>query len=169
MTNLNVNLEAIRSLKSSNPNLNLLKEFKGWGSLKDSFAEGNKDYAELKNLLTLQEYEIAKNSVLNAHYTSNEVIEALWDKLISAGFASGKVLEPSCGTGKFISLCPLKNTEFYGVELDPIPAQIAGLLNPDAKIYNQDFSQVNFHRLVISPSLSVGGEIFRFEMELADP
>ena len=147
MTNLNVNLEAIRSLKSSNPNLNLLKEFKGWGSLKDSFAEGNKDYAELKNLLTLQEYEIAKNSVLNAHYTSNEVIEALWAKLQSAGFTAGKVLEPSCGTGKFISLCPqnLKNNiDFTGVELDPIPSKIAELLNPQAKIYNQDFSLVSF-------------------------
>ena len=140
----NPNLEAIRSLKSSNPNLSLLSEFKGWGSLKDCFATENKDYQELRELLTEDEYDLAKGSVLNAHYTSNEVVSALWDKLQSAGFAGGKVLEPSCGTGKFISLCPLKNTEFYGVELDPIPAQIAGLLNPDAKIYNQDFSFVSF-------------------------
>jgi hypothetical protein len=55
--NSNVNLEAIKSLKSSAPNLNLLQEFKGWGSLKDSFAEGHKDYQELKSLLTEEEYE----------------------------------------------------------------------------------------------------------------
>jgi N12 class adenine-specific DNA methylase len=141
----NLNLEAIRSLKSSTPNLNLLEEFKGWGSLKDVFAEGHKDYQELKDLLTADEYELARRSILNAYYTSNEVISGLWDKLITTGFTGGKVLEPSCGTGKFISLCPVKkDVEFFGVELDPIPAQIAGLLNPDARIYNQDFSLVNF-------------------------
>jgi N12 class adenine-specific DNA methylase len=141
----NLNLEAIRSLKSSTPNLSLLQSFKGWGSLKDCFAEGHKDYQELKDLLTADEYELARRSILNAYYTSNEVISGLWDKLITAGFTGGKVLEPSCGTGKFISLCPVKkDVEFFGVELDPIPAQIAGLLNPDARIYNQDFSLVNF-------------------------
>jgi N12 class adenine-specific DNA methylase len=141
----NLNLEAIKSLKSSNPNLSLLQEFKGWGSLKDCFATENRDYQELKDLLTEDEYAIAKNSILNAYYTSPEVVSAIWDKLISADFTGGKVLEPSCGTGKFISLCPVKkDVEFFGVELDPIPAQIAGLLNPDARIYNQDFSLVNF-------------------------
>jgi N12 class adenine-specific DNA methylase len=141
----NPNLEAIKSLKSSLINLSLLSEFKGWGSLKDCFAEGHKDYQELKDLLTEDEYAIAKNSILNAHYTSNEVISGLWDKLITAGFTGGKVLEPSCGTGKFLSLCPLKNNvEFTGVELDPIPAQIAGLLNPNSKIYNSPFEEVSF-------------------------
>jgi N12 class adenine-specific DNA methylase/predicted RNA methylase len=141
----NLNLEAIRSLKSSNPDLSLLSEFKGWGSLKDCFAEGHKDYQELKDLLTEDEYTIAKNSILNAYYTSPEVVSAIWDKLISADFTGGKVLEPSCGTGKFLSLCPLKNNvEFTGVELDPIPAQIAGLLNPNSKIYNSPFEEVSF-------------------------
>jgi N12 class adenine-specific DNA methylase len=141
----NLNLEAIRSLKSSTPNLSLLQSFKGWGSLKDCFAEGHKDYQELKDLLTADEYELARRSILNAYYTSNEVISGLWDKLITAGFSGGKVLEPSCGTGKFLSLCPLKNNvEFTGVELDPIPAQIAGLLNPNSKIYNSPFEEVSF-------------------------
>jgi len=141
----NLNLEAIRSLKSSNPDLSLLSEFKGWGSLKDCFAEGHKDYQELKDLLTEDEYTIAKNSILNAYYTSPEVVSAIWDKLISADFTGGKVLEPSCGTGKFINLCPVKkDVEFFGVELDPIPAQIAGLLNPTAKIYNSPFEEVSF-------------------------
>lgn len=141
----NLNLEAIKSLKSSNPDLSLLSEFKGWGSLKDCFAEGHKDYQELKDLLTADEYELARRSILNAYYTSNEVISGLWDKLITAGFTGGKVLEPSCGTGKFLSLCPLKNNvEFTGVELDPIPAQIAGLLNPNSKIYNISFEEVSF-------------------------
>jgi N12 class adenine-specific DNA methylase len=141
----NLNLEAIRSLKSSTPNLSLLQELKGWGSLKDCFAEGHKDYQELKDLLTADEYELARRSILNAYYTSNEVISGLWDKLITAGFTGGKVLEPSCGTGKFINLCPVKkDVEFFGVELDPIPAQIAGLLNPTAKIYNSPFEEVSF-------------------------
>ena len=143
----NPNLEAIKSLKSSTPNLSLLSEFKGWGSLKDVFAEGNKDYHELRDLLTPQEYELAKGSVLNAHYTSDDVIWELWQKIEEMGFVGGKVLEPSCGTGKFISLCPQnikESVEFYGVELDPIPSRICELLNPDAKIYNQDFSLVSF-------------------------
>jgi N12 class adenine-specific DNA methylase/predicted RNA methylase len=140
----NLNLEAIKSLKS-NPDLSLLSQFKGWGSLKDCFATENRDYQELKDLLTEDEYTIAKNSILNAYYTSPEVVSAIWDKLISADFTGGKVLEPSCGTGKFISLCPVKkDVEFFGVELDPIPAQIAGLLNPNSKIYNSPFEEVSF-------------------------
>jgi N12 class adenine-specific DNA methylase/SAM-dependent methyltransferase len=145
--NLNLNLEAIKSLKSSAPDLSLLNQFKGWGSLKDSFAEGHKDYQELRELLTEEEYALAKGSVLNAHYTSNEVISALWAKLQDAGFSGGKVLEPSCGIGKFLSLCPQnikESVEFTGVELDPIPAQIAGLLNPNSKIYNSPFEEVSF-------------------------
>jgi N12 class adenine-specific DNA methylase len=143
----NPNLEAIKSLKSSAPNLSLLSEFKGWGSLKDVFAEENKDYQELKDLLTPQEYEMAKGSILNAHYTSNSVVSQIWEKLIDAGFTQGKVLEPSCGTGKFISLCPnniKESIEFTGVELDPIPSKICELLNPQAKIYNAGFESVSF-------------------------
>jgi N12 class adenine-specific DNA methylase/SAM-dependent methyltransferase len=143
----NLNIAAIKSLKSSTPNLELLQEFKGWGSLKDSFATENRDCQELKDLLTTNEYELAKSSILNAHYTSNEVISALWAKLQDAGFSGGKVLEPSCGTGKFLSLCPQdikESVEFTGVELDPIPAQIAGLLNPNSKIYNSPFEEVSF-------------------------
>lgn len=145
------NLEAIRSLKSHNPDPRKLELFNGWGSCAKVFTSDEKwcvdGREKLKELLSDREYQRASESIVNAHYTSFEVIKAMWDIVEKLGFKGGRIIEPSCGTGFFFSQMPdriAKTSELFGVELDPIPAQIAQNLYPEAKIYNQGFEDVSF-------------------------
>jgi len=81
------------------PEQAILVKYVGWGGLQSAFDYYNekwaKERAELKDLLTDEEYEAARASTLNAHYTSVEVVRAIWDGLGRLGFAGGKVVEPS--------------------------------------------------------------------------
>ena len=53
-----------------------------------------------------EEYEAARSSTLNAHYTSPTVIRAIYDALGNTGFEGGRILEPSMGVGNFFGLLP---------------------------------------------------------------
>ena len=59
----------------------VLSQYVGWGGLADAFDPDKsslaKEYAELKGLLSEEEYKAARGSVLNAHYTSPTVIRAI--------------------------------------------------------------------------------------------
>ena len=112
----------------------------GWGGLADAF-DPNKEkwsaeYAELKNLLTPEEYEAARASTLNAHYTSPTVIKAIYDAVGNMGFKTGNILEPSMGVGNFFGMLPeeMWSSRLYGVELDSITGRIAKQLYPKADI-----------------------------------
>lgn len=56
----------------------VLSRYVGWGGLPEAFdpekENWSKEYAELKELLTPEEYAAARSSTLNAHYTSPVVI-----------------------------------------------------------------------------------------------
>lgn len=75
----------------------ILSKYVGWGGIPDAFEpdkEGwKKEYQELKDILTPEEYTSAKASVLNAHYTSPVVIKAMYQAVGSMGFMSGNILE----------------------------------------------------------------------------
>lgn len=115
----------------------------GWGGMPQAFyrpdgsvAKGwEKEAAQLKDLLTDAEYEAARRSTQDAHYTSVEIINAMWAAVARMGFRRGKVLEPSIGVGHFAGLMPsaLKG-QITGVELDTITAQIARHLYPKHNI-----------------------------------
>lgn len=118
-----------------------IAQYTGWGALKGVFDKDNKqwskEYTELKSLLTDAEYAAARASVLNAHYTSKDVVNGIISIVERIGFKSGRVLEPSVGTGNFFGLMPAgvrKKSELHGVELDPITSQIVDALYPSAKI-----------------------------------
>jgi len=118
-----------------------IARYVGWGALKGVFDKANKqwakEYAELKDLLTDAEYKAARASTLNAHYTSPTVVGGIFKALEQLGFTSGRVLEPSVGTGNFFGLMPAsmrKKSQMHGVELDPLTSQIAAALYPSAKI-----------------------------------
>src|SRR5699024_10071338 len=86
----------------------VLSRYTGWGAIPYAFDENKgdwaKEYAELKAALTPEEYEAARGSTLNAHYTSPTVIRAIYDALVNLGFEGGRILEPSCGVGNFFGL-----------------------------------------------------------------
>ena len=95
-----------------------------------------KEYAELKGLLSEEEYKAARGSVLNAHYTSPTVIRAIYDAVERMGFRTGNILEPSMGVGNFFGMLPesMADSRLYGVELDSITGRIAQKLYPEANI-----------------------------------
>lgn len=124
----------------------VLARYKGWGGLKDAVLNANSYQAtQLKRLLTPEEFSAARDSVLNAHYTSTKVISAIYDGVQRLGFDGGRVLEPSMGVGNFFGVMPeklTKRSELYGVELDSITGKIAQNLYPDAKIDVAGFQDV---------------------------
>ena len=118
----------------------VLSQYVGWGGLADAFdpdkSSWAKEYAELKGLLSEEEYKAARGSVLNAHYTSPTVIRAIYDAVERMGFRTGNILEPSMGVGNFFGMLPesMADSRLYGVELDSITGRIAQKLYPEANI-----------------------------------
>ena len=142
------NIEAIRTLfklkrehRGATPEeQQVLSQYVGWGGLADAFDPGKdswaKEYAELKGLLSEDEYAAARSSTLNAHYTSPTVIRGIYDAVERMGFRSGNILEPSMGVGNFFGMLPdtMQDSRLYGVELDSITGRIAKKLYPQADI-----------------------------------
>ena len=142
------NVEAIKLLKylekttgqATPEQQQVLSRYVGWGGLADAFdpdkESWSKEYAQLKELLTPEEYAAARGSTLNAHYTSPTVIRAIYEAVGRMGFETGTILEPSCGVGNFFGMLPeeMRNSRLYGVELDSISGRIAQQLYPKADI-----------------------------------
>ena len=142
------NIEAIRTLfkleeehrGATAEEQQVLSQYVGWGGLADAFDPGKdnwaKEYAELKGLLSEDEYAAARSSTLNAHYTSPTVIRSIYDAVERMGFHSGNILEPSMGVGNFFGMLPdtMQDSRLYGVELDSITGRIAKKLYPQADI-----------------------------------
>ena len=142
------NIEAIRTLfkleeehrGATAEEQQVLSQYVGWGGLADAFDPGKdswaKEYAELKGLLSEDEYSAARSSTLNAHYTSPTVIRGIYDAVERMGFRSGNILEPSMGVGNFFGMLPdsMADSRLYGVELDSITGRIAQKLYPQADI-----------------------------------
>lgn len=125
----------------------ILSRYVGWGGLPQAFDEKNEAWAdefiELQTLLSPEEYEAAKATTLNAHYTSPVVIKAIYQAVENMGFRTGNVLEPSCGIGNFFGLVPerMKDSKLFGVELDSITGRIARQLYQQNSIAVQGFEE----------------------------
>ena len=152
------NITAIRLLKeleaasqqASPEQQEVLSRYVGWGGVPEAFDPSKtawaKEYAELKELLTPEEYEAARASTLNAHYTSPMVIRAMYEAVEQMGFRSGNILEPSCGVGNFFGMLPesMGESKLYGVELDSITGRIARQLYPNARIEVNGFEKTQY-------------------------
>ncbi len=103
----------------------ILSQYVGWGGLASYFDESK--HTELKSLLSDEEYENARESMLTAYYTSPTIIKSMYQVLENVGFKKGNILEPSCGVGNFIGMLPqnMQDSKVYGVELDSISGRIA--------------------------------------------
>lgn len=152
-----MNINAIQTLKAIESEQRLataneqevLSRYVGWGGCADAFDETKEswssEYTELKDLLTEKEYESARASVLNAHYTSPAVIKAIYKAIENMGFRTGNILEPSCGIGNFFGLLPgsMAGSKLYGIELDSITGRIAKQLYQNANIAIQGYEETS--------------------------
>lgn len=154
ITKFNDNLAAIRLLKkleteerrATAAEQAILARYVGWGGLKTAFKRPDGTYAkgwetrakDLESILTPDELESANRSVLDAHYTSKDVVGAMWSAAKHLGFSGGIVLEPSVGIGNFLGLAPAdlrENARFIGVELDSLTGRMVKALYPQAIIH----------------------------------
>ena len=129
----------------------ILAKYAGWGGMPQVFDRANeqwsKEYRQLRELLTDDEYKAAAESTLNAHYTSPEIINAMYKALGNFGFSGGNVLEPAMGVGNFFGCMPQgmsSDSKLYGVELDSITGRIAKQLYPQADIRVQGYEKAAF-------------------------
>ena len=127
----------------------ILSRYVGWGGIPEAFDERasawHTEYAMLKNILTPEEYNSARESTLTAFYTPPTVIKAVYKAMEQMGFREGNILEPSCGIGHFIGMMPdsMSESKIYGVELDTISAGIAQQLYQKTSIAAQGFEEAN--------------------------
>ena len=152
------NIEAIRLLKTleaegryaEKGEQEILAGYAGWGGIPEAFdpedSRWNTEYEELKEILTEEEYEAARESTLTAFYTPKTVTDAVYKVLSQMGFQGGNILEPSCGIGNFLGVLPesMEGSRFYGVELDPISGSIARQLYQKESITTGGFEDVEF-------------------------
>ncbi len=152
------NVEAIRTLEkiesehriATPEEQEILAKYVGWGGLADAFDETKanwaNEYQELKSLLSSEEYASARESTLNAHYTSPVIIKSIYDAIDKMGFSKGNILEPAMGTGNFFGMLPEKMQEsrLYGVELDGLTGRIAKQLYPNADIKITGFEKTDY-------------------------
>jgi len=123
---------------------------KGWDEigtdLEDAVGEG--DYTSLARCTQY------------AHFTPEFIVRAIWSGLERMGWRGGRVLEPGIGTGLFPALMPegLRDVSHVtGIELDPVTARIARLLQPQARIITGDFARTE---LPASFDLAIGNPPF---------
>lgn len=160
-TKFNNNIEAIKIVKQiqeknykpTSEDKKILSKYVGWGGLSNAFykpdgttsKQWKKEAKILKELLSDTQYNEARRSTQDAHYTSKEIVNAIWDGVQRLGFKGGNALEPSVGVGNFFGFMPTKfktKTKLYGVELDGITSTIAQTLYPKANIQNKGFQDV---------------------------
>lgn len=162
---IDANLQAIKLLKelesvgnaATSDEQAILARYSGWGGLSDAFKEENSNYASVAKALSGSEYKHARESTLSAFYTPLPIIDSIYSMLSKVGFKGGRVLEPSCGVGKFFGMMPkgmYEQSKLYGVEIDSISARIARQLYPSARVINKGFEQTSlfndYYDLVIS-------------------
>ena len=126
----------------------MLVKYAGWGGMPSAFEpRPPRDWQgvaeELREVLSTEEYASARASTPNAHYTSPEVVHAIWQAMERFGLQAGaQILEPSMGVGHFFGMMPealYPDTRRTGVEMDSVSARIAAKLYPDSSIQAKAF------------------------------
>jgi N12 class adenine-specific DNA methylase len=146
-------IQTLRKLEAEKRSANtdekaLLVKYVGWGAMPQVFDDKNQEWAKeretLRGEIHKEEFEDARKTTLNAHYTSSAIIRAMYQAAQRFGFSGGRIVEPACGIGHFIGLMPeemLRCSTVTGVEIDPLTARIAKTLYPDADIREQPFEK----------------------------
>lgn len=140
----------------------ILSKYVGWGQFPEVFGYSyNEDWGKekkiLKDILSTEDYEAARKSTINAHYTAPDVVDAHWKIAKRLGFKGGRFLEPSAGVGYYMGMMPddlAGKTRSTAVEIDPTTGKICELLYPGAKTHVKGFEEYQapdgFYDLVAS-------------------
>lgn len=151
------NLAALRIVKelgdapASEEQRAVLEQWTGWGAVSEVFDEQRKGWAghrvTMQSFLTEAEYNAARRSTLNAHYTDDAVVAAMWDAWrVRAGEGPARVLEPGCGSGRFLRTSPA-GVSMIGVEVDPITAAVAAKTSPHHRVRAESFADTTVEDL----------------------
>lgn len=141
VTKFEANVAAIQALQSleagqqpaTADQRHQLVRFTGWGGLPAAFNLEGTDLSwraragELQALLPDDDYESARASVNNSHYTEVHVIEAMWRAVERFGFAGGRVLEPAAGVGHFLGAMPralAERSAVTAIEIDRLSGRL---------------------------------------------
>jgi hypothetical protein len=146
-----------------------LSRYTGWGAMSGAFntygAESQtwaKERDRMSQLLadgliSKEEYDSMKRSTINAHYTSAQVVGAIWRMVSRLGFKGGTILEPATGIGNFFGLMPPEihgQSKLSGVEKEKLAGDMATALYPRAYVQVTPFEKAvlpdNFYDLIIS-------------------
>lgn len=171
-------IQLLRELEFSGRNASpseqaVLAKYVGWGALAHAFDKakvGTEEYDAMRKLvdddiISENEYAEMRKSTQYAHYTSEEVVTAMYDALRRMGFTGGRVLEPAMGSGNFFGFMPGDMTaasKRTGIERDTITGGIAKLLYPNANIHVkgfQDYTIADGHFDVAIGNPPYGGKI----------
>lgn len=151
VTKFEANLAAIRTLHTidaenrpaSTTERGALLRYTGWGGLPASFNLEADDTAwrsravQLQSALSSDDYESARASVNNSHYTEVHMIEAMWQAIAGFGFTGGRVLEPAAGIGHFIGAMPrsiAERSRITAIEIDRLSGRMLRALYAPAGV-----------------------------------
>ncbi|ULJ82749.1 DEAD/DEAH box helicase family protein (plasmid) [Rhizobium sp. C104] len=116
--------------------------------------------ADLEDALGEADRALLARSTQYAHFTPEFIVRAIWAGLLRLGWRGGRLLEPGIGSGLFAALMPENLhdvSHITGVELDPVTARIARLLQPRSRIVTGDFARTE---LPASFDLAIGNPPF---------
>jgi N12 class adenine-specific DNA methylase len=129
-----------------------MAKYTGWGGIPQVFdttstctMQAERDL--LKDLLRDEEYNSARSSVNNAHYTDPAIIKFMWSALQEMGFDGGKIIEPAGGTGLFFGCMPesiAKQSNLFSHEIDSVSSRIMRALYPDVAVSSLGFEKSKF-------------------------
>lgn len=128
----------------------ILVKYVGWGGLPQVFDDQShdwqKEYKELKALLSEEDYKNARRSTQDAHFTPKNIIDTMFNGLKQFGVKDKvQILEPAAGIGNFIGFKPQDfNAVFTSVEQDTISADILSYLYPKEKLFDVPFQESSF-------------------------
>jgi N12 class adenine-specific DNA methylase len=115
----------------------------------------DKERKLLRSILTDEEFETTKGSILNAHYTHPDVVQAHWDIARKLGFNGGRFLETSAGIGYYLGMMPSDlagRTHTTAVELEKTTGAMLKQLYPSTNVQIKGFEKFqspdNFFGLV---------------------
>lgn len=160
--NVNTN---VSNEKSINPKPKTLSNYEKIVALVTEKGNDRNDYTA-EELALVATYEgkgglhkegVRGTGILSEFYTPDSICQKMWGLAYKHGYNGGKVLEPSCGIGRFLKYANPTLVDAY--EIDKVACAICMLLYPEANIkfasFETKFFRGSFHTPKVDPIYSL--------------